>query len=500
MNVRRLYIITAAAAVLFSGCARVVIDRPDPEGPETTGDVIDFGIAVTSGTKGMINENDFNKAGNQLHVYDFLSYNANEVKYIDNTITATTVESAIKWQFPDNKEYEWTRTGAHKFFGWFAFDANSDLVPFSIFGEDPAMDDTEKILTIPSTGMLTMNFSTPQFDFLYSNVITRTMDGQTSSHLPVDLEMDHLFSAISIGAENNIKSSITIDNVTIQGLYNTQSAVVDFSGDDTEVTYTKGNTRGKLTITPNLTLANGATAANILTSDSQTTTPFLIWPQAASDLVAENDSYGIGVDGKYFIKDESAPLIIVTYSQGTGEDAYTNVIPLPIPEGAWEPGVHNHIDITFADKIVLARIKVMPWNYTENDVDFEEGSLSIHEGNTLTVQDANCSKDLVNKTVYFSNTLPITCNFWLDTPKGATWMVSKLCDVDAFEIIDGSGTIDGSQAEFKIRPLVSGDIDRDYVLKLHFSVRLPDGRSVDADNPVLGTNMEYDYSFIIQKQ
>ena len=500
MNVRRLYIITAAAAVLFTGCARVVIDDPSPVGPETTGEVIDFGISVNPGTKGMINENNFNKIDNKLQVFDFLSYDAKEVKYIDGEITAKDVESSIKWQFPDNKEYEWTRTGAHKFFGWFAFDANAYLKPFSIFGEDPAMDDTDKTLTLPSTGMLTMNFSTPQFDFLYSNVITRTMDGQTSSHLPVDLEMNHLFSAISIGAENNIKSSITIDNVTVQGLYNTQSAVVDFSGDDTAVTYTKGSTRGKLDITPNLTLENGATAANILTSDSQTTTPFLIWPQAASDLVAEKGSYGIDDDGECFTGGDSNPLIIVTYTQGSGEDTYTNVIPLPIPEGAWEPGVHNHIDITFADKIVLASVKVMPWNYTENDIDFEEGSLSIHEGNTLTIQDANCSKDLANKTIYFSNTLPITCNFWLDTPKGATWMVSKLCDVDAFEIIDGSGTIDGTQAEFKIRPLATGDIDRDYVLKLHFSVRLPDGRSVDADNPVLGTNMEYDYSFIIQKQ
>lgn len=500
MNVRRLYIITAAAAVLFSGCARVVIDDPSPVGPETTGDVIDFGIAVTSGTKGMINENNFNKADNKLQVFDFLSYNANEVKYIASEITAKNVESAIKWQFPDNKEYEWTRTGVHKFFGWFAFDANSYLKPASIFGEDPAIDDTEKKLTLPSSGMLTMDFTTSQFDFLYSNVITRTMDGQTSSHLPVDLEMDHLFSAISIGAENNIKSSITIDNVTIQGLYNTQSAVVDFSGDDTEVTYTKGDTRGKLTITPNLTLENGATAANILTSDFQTTTPFLIWPQAASDLVAEKGSYGIDEDGKCFTGGDSNPLIVVTYSQGSGEDAFTSEIPLPIPEGAWEAGVHNHISISFADKVVTAKLTVLPWNYTETDVDFEDGTLSIHDGNELSVQDANCYKDLENKKVFFTGVLPIKCNFWLDTPRGSTWMVSKLCDVEAFEIINGSGTIDGTRAEFQIRPLVSGDIARDYILKLHFSVRLPDGRSVDADNPVLGTDMEYDYSFVILKQ
>ncbi|MDO5321150.1 MAG: fimbrillin family protein [Bacteroidia bacterium] len=499
MNVRRLYIITAAAAVLFSGCVRVVIDRPDPEGPETTGDVIDFGISVTPGTKGMINENDFNKAGNQLHVYDFLSYNANEVKYIDNTITATTVESAIKWQFPDNKEYEWTRTGAHKFFGWFAFDANSDLEPSSIFGEDPAMDDTEKILTIPSTGMLTMNFSTPQFDFLYSDIIKRTMDGQTSSHLPVDLEMNHLFSAISIGAENFLKGDITINSVTIQGLYNTQKADVDFSGDETAITYTKSETRGKFITTPNVTLKQDETLANILTSDSEHTTPFLIWPQEADDLVP-NAEYYVNESGECVTGGDNNPLIIITYSIGSGADAFQCTIPLPIPAGAWQAGVHNHISIAFADKVISAKVVVLPWDYTETDIDFEEGTLSIHDGNELSVQDANCYKDLVNKKIYLTNTLPIKCNFWLDTPRGSTWMVTKLCDIDAFEIIDGSGTIDGSQAEFQIRPMVSGDIARDYILKLHFSVRLPDGRSVDADNPVLGTNKEYDYSFIIQKK
>lgn len=499
MNVRRLHILTAVAAVLLTGCARVVLDNPVPAGPETTGEAIDFGISEGPATKALINESDFDKVANKLHVYDFLSYDTKEVKYIDDFITATTVESSVKWQFPDNKEYEWTRTGEHKFFGWFTFDANTYLKPVDLFGANPEMDDAEKTLTLPASGMLTMDTGTPQFDFLYSDIISRTMDGQSTSHLPVDLKMNHLFSAISIGAENYIKSDITIDNVTVQGLYNTQKAVVDFSGAKTAVTYTKGSTRGKLVTTPGITLEEGGSVSNILTSDTQNITPFLIWPQAADDLVP-NAEYYVDDKGECVTGGDNNPLIVVTYSIGTGEDAYQSTIPLPIPEGAWKAGVHNHISISFADKVISVKLTVLPWNYTETDVDFEEGTLSIHDGNELSVQDANCYKDLENKKVFFTGVLPIKCNFWLDTPRGSTWMVSKLCDVEAFEIIGGSGTIDGSRAEFQIRPLVSGDIARDYILKLHFSVRLPDGRSVDADNPVLGTDMEYDYSFVILKQ
>lgn len=499
MNVRRLHILTAVAAVLLTGCARVVLDNPVPAGPETTGEAIDFGISVGPATKALINEDDINIVNNKIHVFDFLEYDTKEVKYIEGDIAATMVESSIKWQFTDSKEYEWTRTGTHKFFGWFTFDANTVMRAAALFGDDPVMDKDTKTLTLPASGMLTMDTQKSQFDFLYSDIISRTMDGQSTSHLPVDLKMNHLFSAISIGAENYIKSDITIDNVTVQGLYNTQKAVVDFSGAKTAVTYTKGSTRGKLVTTPGITLEEGGSVSNILTSDTQNITPFLIWPQAADDLVP-NAEYYVDDKGQCVTGGDNNPLIVVTYSIGTGEDAYQSTIPLPIPEGAWEAGVHNHISISFADKVVTAKLTVLPWDYTETDVDFEDGTLSIHDGNELSVQDANCYKDLENKKVFFTGVLPIKCNFWLDTPRGSTWMVSKLCDVEAFEIINGSGTIDGTRAEFQIRPLVSGDIARDYILKLHFSVRLPDGRSVDADNPVLGTDMEYDYSFVILKQ
>lgn len=500
MNVKRLYILSICTAIIFAGCAKVTVNSPgsniEPEIPEPqeVKNYVSFDLGLNSMelaevTKAAITGNNFKHQGNQVKVFDYVTYdNSVFTRYFTDVITS----DGTAWNLPsgNSHKYEWTRNGTHAFFGWLIKDASvSPNLPQSMFGiggeNEPLLSNTYT-LGLPTTEMKN---DTEQFDFLYSDSIIRTMEGKdTDDHSAVQLPMKHLFTAFGFGAENKTQQTITITGVSINNLTNKKSATLafDVAGTNngiTAVTYTPDQTDAttfNFTSDQQVVIPANGKPKDILHGDEgkNTETNYFMWPQTNTELSAVN--------------------VVVSYKFGDYPTTYN--FNFSIPQERWDAGKINHIDVVFADKMVEADVTVLPWEKYETDIDYSEGTILLKSGGEFKVDNENCIKDGDNgEQIILINTLPVTCHFTIETPVGSTWIVTPVGDFDAFEIINGSGTVDGSEAEFFVKPLVL-DPQRDYVLKLNVTLRLPSGRTVSANDPVFIKNSTLiEYEFIIPK-
>lgn len=136
--------------------------------------------------------------------------------------------------------YYWTEHGVHKFFGWARGvklnegDAGNTAADAMITNYTLRVTDNPSVLEIPS---LTLTDDvTPQFDFVYTDVVMRDMDG--SSHYPaikdnkyetVPLNFHHLFSALAITVENQSTQPLYVTDLTLTGLKTTSGATITFN-------------------------------------------------------------------------------------------------------------------------------------------------------------------------------------------------------------------------------------------------------------------------------
>lgn len=183
----------------------------------------------------------------------------------------------------------------------------------------------------------------------------------------------------------------------------------------------------------------------------------------------------------------------VTFKTSLG-DCFTKNVAL---SGSWEAGCYYtyKIGATLSTTLDLT-LSLLEWDFIEQEYDYTAGP-AVTPGTgelQMTNETAAGSKTVVADT-------PIEARFTLDTPLGATWLVS-VTNTDAFEVytIDAtgsenpaSGTIQNgalgipSACVFYIRAKTG--IDRSAVLstKLHITVRLADGTYVNVDD-LLGVN------------
>lgn len=238
--------------------------------------------------------------------------------------------------------HQWT-PGTHKFFGWLAVDANmisatdaAANTPEEFFGSDFSF--SNYVLTIPSKAMTA---DTPQFDFLYSNIITTEPQVE-----PVDLTFSHLFSAFYITALNRDDAGkVTIKNITISGLNGNKSATVNFSGEQTAVKYIDSGAAGT-SFSFGFTDVEGV----LSTESKKLTDTYMIWPQTTDDFAdAKLDiKYDYTVENQTNEQNRSLPLSSIT---------------------AWEAGKVNAINITFDVEQITFYIRTLEeWNTTEQDI------------------------------------------------------------------------------------------------------------------------------------
>lgn len=221
------HINTLAAAVFLaaalSSCAKMRVETEDVRPAGTP-----IRMAVSSEgaqTKALFDADSFSAEGNVLQIWDvyFNSVVAPQA-YIEGTNVVSTGTGAV-WPFKEGdavKHYYWTKTGTHRFYGVLVKDnsGSAPLTPTTGWGFDAA----HKVYSVPTT---TLTLTSPQFDFVYSNVIERNLDnGAPTTAVP--LKFNHLFSAFGFTFENDSPSSFNIKSATLK-VDDQAAATIDYS-------------------------------------------------------------------------------------------------------------------------------------------------------------------------------------------------------------------------------------------------------------------------------
>lgn len=226
------HIHTLAAAVFMaaalSSCAKMRVETEDVRPAGTP-----IRMAVSSEgaqTKALFDAYSFSAEGNVLQIWDvyFNSVVAPQA-YIEGTNVVSTGPTGAVWPFKEgdavtspDKHYYWTKTGTHRFYGVLVKDnsGSAPLTPMTRWG----FDETHKVYSVPTT---TLTLTSPQFDFVYSNVIERNLDnGAPTTAVP--LKFNHLFSAFGFTFENDSPSSFNIKSATLK-VDDRAAAKIDYS-------------------------------------------------------------------------------------------------------------------------------------------------------------------------------------------------------------------------------------------------------------------------------
>lgn len=185
------HINTLAAAVFLaaalSSCAKMRVETEDVRPAGTP-----IRMAVSSEgaqTKALFDAASFSAEGNVLQIWDvyFNSVVAPQA-YIEGTNVVSTGTTGAVWPFKEGdavsspaKHYYWTKTGTHRFYGVLVKDnsGSAPLTPTTGWGFDAA----HNVYSVPVT---TLTTTSPQFDFVYSNVIERNLDnGAPTTAVPL---------------------------------------------------------------------------------------------------------------------------------------------------------------------------------------------------------------------------------------------------------------------------------------------------------------------------
>lgn len=211
-------------AAALSSCAKM---RVETEEIRPAGTPIRMAVSSEgTRTKALFGAASFAAKGNVLQIWDvyFNSVVAPQA-YIEGTNVVSTGTTGAVWPFKEGdavKHYYWTKTGTHRFYGVLVKDnsGSAPLTPTTGWGFDAA----HKVYSVPTT---TLTLTSPQFDFVYSNVIERNLDnGAPTTAVP--LKFNHLFSAFGFTFKNDSPSSFNIKSVSLK-VGNKAAATIDYS-------------------------------------------------------------------------------------------------------------------------------------------------------------------------------------------------------------------------------------------------------------------------------
>ena len=486
----------ALVVSVLPGCKRV-----DPM--RLQGNGITFSPSITA-TRAFMNSGDLEHTGVTIRVYDYLTgYEGtigntlyaptDTMQYFTDEITYDTGVD-WRWRYVSGNEYPWTKRGRHDFFGWLIYDAGSTqqqqggtIGATEVFGGWSPVLGANRILSLPT---VTFTTETPQFDFSYSNVVTR--DVESSAFNPserVNIRLSHLFSALSLTFQNAADIPVTLNSITIPDFPNAGSASINYR--DGSVEYADPHPGA----TPffNSSLLSGVTVQtgdmyNILNGQRNDTSYFLTWPAAESiispsTLIDEVDEIPIYAG--------SDSLIRVTYTI----DGQQMTAKAKFPSHALSAGKRHHVNVLFTNKVINVTSTVLPWDFNELSLNFLSDAITTQANvGRLNVDPTSCDFNGSTKTARMTTGTGIRCTLHVLTPVGATLVISMTGDTDYFQINPSVTTIDAQQFEFFVASsgVATGGVDR--TIHLSFTVILPDGREVDANSELIDDN----YAFIRQ--
>ena len=441
-----------------------------------------FGRPVT---KGMMDNADLLYEGNRLQVYDLLTGFSGTISgwnglspYIDEEVI---YNNATVWKYDSEGVYPWTVTGTHRFFGWMTYDAKDNLEVTDLV--TPSLSETT--LTVPS---ITFTKASPQFDFIYSDVETRLAAEKDYSVVP--LSFHHLFTALSLQVENTSNIKARLNGITIEGLKNQGSAIVQLA-DKSTVTYGTKSASGSFmpAMSTGVELEkNHRYDAITGTTDPTGRTFFMLWPQNVDEIAPSNAETNPArlADGCEYMATDSLVVIRYQIYDETSSSWLSEVTTrVKFPNVAWEAGKRNHFVLQFADKTIQLTCNVLPWDYNEYDVNYSEGSIVVPNG--LKFDAASCTINDSAKTITVTGGRSPKGTFNIVAPIGGTWVVGMTGDTEYFTISPASGTInpgvEGGKVTLTITPNLTLPRPTDKSIKLKFSV-MSGSREVDANSEI----------------
>lgn len=359
-----IYILLSAA--LVSGCSRNIVDDSMAE------PTISVNVEMLE-SKSLISPSNINTIGNTISVYDVHTKTSPTeadqsgsglVQYLDGQILEyKNVEGVPVWTFVDGDgssiDIPWTKRGTHNFFAHNTYDASSQTaIPVSVnylsFEDDPAAYPTEKqqSLSLASWSITPQN----QFDFVYASaerdMITST--DPSVRYAPVQMNFTHLFASVAFRILVTSSESITLKSFSIDNLYNTGQATINFDGTVDLVLSRTGTNSDFYRQNLNQLLASGKSL--FVHSDIDKIGPdgaFLIWPHSRTNFADVS--------------------IYISYTVGKNNKPYTATGKLCelFSVNNWTAGSRYTYTITIADEYVAYDVaEVIDW--INNDVDIEE--------------------------------------------------------------------------------------------------------------------------------
>ena len=276
--------------VLLVSCERESLPIEEP------GELIRIEASGTDvQTRGLLNADDLKTAGTIVKIYDYLtgftgkigetSYTNGDVMYIDDAVKLGTT-GGDDWAF-QAAPWRWTRTGTHHFFGWLTEDAKSGLNVSALCAPTFA----NNTLTVPA---ITFAKDTKQFDFSYSDIVTKTAPSD------VEIPLKHLFTALAVEIRNGCDETITVNSISFSNIQNGRSATVDYSmggTSDTRKAVLTDGTKELFSVCDTPVSVAKETVVNAYTGGTLTGDEHdfrLLWPQdnCSSSEVSVTFSYG----------------------------------------------------------------------------------------------------------------------------------------------------------------------------------------------------------------
>ncbi len=472
MRRRTIYLICTVFA-LWSCCEekKVSTDSFTAEG-------IEIAAGEASPTKAMMDDAALKTVGNKLRVCDVLTdfsgtvswmsesnpyYINDEIQYNGNPV----------WDYLSGRKYPWTVDGSHLFFGWLSYDNAMSLTPETFFGNGFSYDASSKVISIPTKEM---NTTTDQFDFMYSKVQFVDAADHVAGQ-PVNLELNHLFTAFKLTLKNTSENPIYLKSVILKGMKNSRSATIAF--DAHEPTVTTSN-HSSTDVVLYQSADEGGTEFEYIDLEKPLTDYMLMWAQSYAEL-----------DGA------ELEVIYYVYSGGQLSDELTSHIFLNrqnlfrVEQKGIDAGSKYSFQLQFKKSTIDIYINVLPWEYEEYDFDYSRHSISARSGawkdgvlgfwryNPLTdLYDISPTNDEWSaKAIRFQTRNEVLKGkFYVEAPYEGSWMIqtSPLSASQYFVITPTSGDIDvdtdNGLCEFTVT--VNPDLSPETTQNLYFSVMI----------------------------
>ena len=367
-------------AISLAGALLVSCEREETPVVEEPGDLIRIEASGTDPqTRGLLNKADLKKAGTTVKVYDYLtgftgkidnqSYTNGSLMYINDSVTLGT-EGGEDWGFSSGYLWRWTRTGTHNFYGYLDYDAVSGLRASSLGNITFA----NNVLSVPT---IVMGRTTSQFDFSYSDKVSVNVENKGDGS--VILPLNHLFSSLALTIENQGDDDVNIVGLTLQGVKNSKSATVNYTGATPIVDYSVENGSNSFIAPMAGKELDKGTKVDLFTGEAAGTASnyLLMWPQTASEVEEAKFVLSYTIDG--FMDPENQnelqvfEKVLKFTDTGRFKDGGGNKLGL-------DAGKKYSINILFKGKTIDLTLRVMPWDYQTFDLDYSQNTITAKSG------------------------------------------------------------------------------------------------------------------------